>query len=159
MTKMINFNYPWEEVEQDAELDPRRELENWEIAKAAMGCPSVLEARRMLGVKSHEMAFLLGVPEEQIWAWESGRGAPTCEQKIRIKELVKIKETPINIKEVRNATGLDRKDFARLLKTTEDEVWDWELGHKRPAFIQKVVMIKAVEIAKKERIGMKRQRG
>lgn len=139
---MINFYYPWEEKEK--KFSSEGYLESLELAKAAMYCPSSLEARRMLGLGSEELAKLLKVPEQDVWNWESGRGEPTVEQKIAIKKLLEIDKKRINPHEVKAKMNLTSSQFAKLLGISELEAVSIESGRKDLNVYHKLILKKAL---------------
>lgn len=143
---MINFNYPWEEEEK--KVSAKGYLDSWELAKEGMYCPSSLEARRMLGLGSEELAKLLDVPVQNVWNWESGRGEPTIEQKIAIKKLLELDRKRINPHEVKAKLNLTSAQFAKLLGISEPEAINIEFGRKNLSVYHKLILKKALEYAK-----------
>jgi len=143
---MINFYYPWEK--QGKKFSSKGYLDSWELAKAAMYCPSSLRARRMLGLGSEELAKLLDVPVQNVWNWESGRGEPSVEQKIAIKELLRIDGKRINYREVKAKLNLTSAQFAKLLDISEPEAINIIFGRKELNVYHKLILKKALEYAK-----------
>jgi len=145
---MINFNYPWEDEEE--EYSPKNYLDSWELAKKAVGCPSALQSRRMLGLGSEEFAELLKVPEQTVWNWESGKGGPTVEQQITIKELLKLDGERMSPHEVRTKLNLTSSQVAELLGVSEQEELDIRFGRKSLNIYQKLVLKRALNYARKK---------
>ena len=145
---MINFNYPWDEEKE--EFSPAGYLASWERAKEAMHCPSALQSRRSLGLGSEEFAKLLKVPEQTVWDWESGKGGPAVEQRITIKELLKLDGERISPHEVRTKLNLTSSQVAELLGVSEQEELDIRFGRKSLNIYQKLVLKRALNYARKK---------
>ena len=143
---MINFNYPWEEKKK--KFSPKGYVDSWELAKAAMYCPPVLQARRMLGLGSEELAKLLDVPVQNVWNWESGRGGPSVEQKIVIKKLLELDGEKIHPLILQTKLGLSDKQVMKVLNASEKDLLSWRQGSYSIDVKQKVLIKKALEFGK-----------
>ena len=71
----------------------KKYLEDLELCKQAMYCPTSYQARRMLDVTALQFAKLLDVSIRTVWRWEeSSCYEPSTVQKIAIKEILRLAE-------------------------------------------------------------------
>ena len=70
--------------------NPKKELESWELAKKAAGCPFPNEARQILHLSEDQFCKLLEIDSVTYWAWVSGEKEMSINQRIFLKEAIRI---------------------------------------------------------------------
>lgn len=68
----------------------KREMESWETAKKAAGCPVALEARQILYLNVEQFCKLLDINKAIYWDWVSGEKEMPINQRIFLKEAIRI---------------------------------------------------------------------
>jgi len=119
-------------------------MENW-------NSETIRDFRTSQGWSQAELAEKVGVSQNMIWYWESGKKNPWVDSILRLDDLeksvgryneVSVGPTAVgpavgpiakNLTDVRKRLGLSQREFATIVGVSQKTIWYWESGQSKPS--------------------------